>query len=233
MIMSLKNNGDENFDGWRSEPMYSFSEASHLAGVSASTVRNWLFGYTAGGREVQPLFETADIQGPMVSFLQLIEIVVAGQFRKVGHVTFQRVRRAYENAQKLYGIDYPFAHLRLEELGSHIVERLQSEKPGTSLQAMDEPAQRSLPGLILETVHHLDYYRDLAERWFPVGKDVPIVVDPRISSGVPTIFNRGVTIHAIRKRWKAGHRIDFIAKDFELERDDVELVLQYADKVAA
>ena len=42
-----------------------------------------------------------------------------------------------------------------------------------------------------------------------------------------------MTVQTVRKRWKAGHKIDFIAKDFELERDDVEIVLQYADKVAA
>ena len=73
----------------------------------------------------------------------------------------------------------------------------------------------------------------MAARWFPVGKDIPIVVDPRISAGIPVIFGRGVSIEAIRKRFKARHRIEFIARDLALEPDVVETALQYAEQIAA
>ena len=231
--MSPNTNGHERFNGWRTEPMYSFSEAAHLAHVSAGTVRNWLFGYTAKEREVQPLFKTPAGQGPMASFVQLVEIVVTARFRKAERVSFRRVRLAYDNAKRLSGLDHPFAHLRLQALGGHIIGRLRDEAPGTSLQALDEPAQWTLPGVVLDTIHQLEYEGALAARWFPVGKDIPIVVDPRISSGIPTVVERGVTIQTLRKRWKAGHRIDFIAKDLALEPDLVEKVLQYAEQVAA
>ena len=57
----------------------------------------------------------------MVSFLQLIEIVIAGQFRRAERVPFARVENAYENAQMHYNLEYPFAHLELEALGGHII----------------------------------------------------------------------------------------------------------------
>ena len=69
-------------DMWRTQPMYSFAEAAHLADVSSSTVRNWLLGYTGKGREIRPLFSSPTDNGPRVSFLQLIELVVAAKFRK-------------------------------------------------------------------------------------------------------------------------------------------------------
>ncbi|NQW17978.1 MAG: DUF433 domain-containing protein [Chloroflexi bacterium] len=219
-------------DAFRTQPMYSFGEAARLAQVSSSTVRNWLFGYTSGDRQIEPLFNgPSDIA--MVSFLQLIEITVAARFRKVGHVSFAVVRRAYENAQETYDIDYPFAHLRLETMGGHIVQRLRGGDKGASLQAVDQPTQWSLPGLLAEVVDQLDYEREFAIRWHPAGKSIPIVVDPLISSGVPVFEGRGVTITAIRKRWKAGQSIDFIAQDFKLEPKLVETTLRYADSVAA
>ena len=97
--MSLNNNGSMN--GWRTESMYTFGEAAQLTRVSASTVKNWLVGYTVKGREVPPLFPSGN--GAMVSFLQMIEIMVAGRFRKSAlgrSVTFRTVRDAHVNARE-------------------------------------------------------------------------------------------------------------------------------------
>ena len=219
---------------WRTQPMYTFSEAGHLAHVAASTVRNWLFGYTGRyGEAVPPLFEAPGGSGAMVSFLQLIEVVVAGNFRKAERVSFRTVRRAYENAKAQWGIDYPFAHLRLEALGGHIVQRFRTDRPGRSLQALDEPLQWTLPGLVLETLAQLDYEFDLAARWYPVGKAVHIVVDPKITSGLPTIVGRGVTVEVIHQRFKAGQRLEYIAQDFALDATLVEEAVRYGERVVA
>jgi uncharacterized protein (DUF433 family) len=229
-------NGHEALDGWRTESMYSYSEAAHLANVSTSTVKNWLFGYTVKGRDVPPLFPSSD--AAMVSFLQMIEIMVAGRFRKSAlggkSVPFRAVRDAYVNARESWGIEYPFAHMRLEALGGQIVHFLKEGGSSASYQALDSPRQWTLPGLLRrETIDKIEYDHDLAARWFPIGKTVPIVVDPRLSTGLPVIEGRGVTVQAIRNRFKAGLRIDFIARDFEMEPDLVETALQYGERIAA
>ncbi len=90
-----------------------------------------------------------------------------------------------------------------------------------------------MPEPVSQAVDQLEYEQDLATRWFPVGKAVPIVVDPRLSTGLPTILGRGVTVLAIRKRFKAGLRIEFIAEDFEMEPSLVETALQYWEQIAA
>ena len=114
----MSNNGQ---NGWRTQPMYSFSEVAHLAGVSTTTVRNWIFGYTIDERQVSPLLKASPDQTTFCSFLQLIEIVVAARFRMAEHTSFQTVRSAYENAQKEFRLEYPFAHLQLKSIGRHIV----------------------------------------------------------------------------------------------------------------
>lgn len=222
-------------NGWRTDSMYSLAEAARLANVSVTTVKNWLFGYTINGREVPPLFSSNT--GEMVSFLQMIEIMVAGRFRKnaIGKpIPFSKVREAHINAQELWELEYPFAHLRLEALGGHIVHFLREGGFVDNYQAMDAPEQWTMPGLLRsETIEQIEYKDELAARWFPIGKTVPIVVDPRISTGLPVIDGRGVTVQAIRRRFKSGLRIDFIARDFDLEPDLVEIALQYCERVAA
>ncbi|MBI2724188.1 MAG: DUF433 domain-containing protein [Chloroflexi bacterium] len=173
--------------------------------------------------------------------MQLIEIVVAADFRKVGHVTLARVSRAHAFARRDFGIEYPFAHdeLKLETLGGHIIRWLQSDTaddPVMSVaQSVNRPEQFSLPGLVADRVRQIEYLTDhLAARWFPTGADLPIVVDPELASGLPTIRGRGITVAAIERRWLSGQQtIEFIAEDLELEPRVVERVLQYAYKMVA
>ena len=227
----------EHGDGWRTEPLYTISEAAHLAHVSPITVRRWLFGYAPyrrqPSRKSPPVFGGSEALSPFVSFLQLVEIVIAADFRKVSHVKLDVVRQAHANARGEWGLEFPFAHLRLESLGGHIVHWLQRDATAPRAQAIDRPEQFGLPGLVQERIRELDYVRDLAARWYPVGKAIPIVVDPLFSSGLPTIVGRGVTVNTIYKRWKADQSINFIAGDLQLDTDLVERALQYADKIAA
>jgi uncharacterized protein (DUF433 family) len=78
-----------------------------------------------------------------------------------------------------------------------------------------------------------DFEGDLASRWFPAGKEVPIVIDPRYGAGRPTIPKRRLTVETLRKRWLAGQTFQFIAKDLDLEPTIVEDALRYAEKYAA
>ena len=147
------------------------------------------------------------------------------------------VRSAYENAQEIFGLDYPFAHLKLEAIGGHIVHSYRGDLSGASMQSMSDPLQWTLglplPEEIQKTISQLDYLFDLASRWFPAGKEIPIVIDPLMSSGTPTILDSHVTISAIHQRFKSGYKIDFLARDYELEPDVVETAIQYAELVAA
>ena len=180
-----------------------------------------------------PLFPDGASEDSMLSYLQLIETVVAARFRNLDNIHYRDVHAAHRNARDILGIQYPFAHANLEALGGHIIARLEGEEIGESLQALDSPEQWSLPGLVLEVIRQIEYEGDFAARWYPQGRECPIVIDPRISSGVPTVNGRGVSVDAVLRRWRAGLKIDFIARDLALEATDVETVLQYGDRIAA
>ena len=99
--MTIVNTSGNGRNGWRTGPLYTLSEAARLARVSTATVKRWLFGYQTPSREMPPVFGEVDevIRGQaLISFLQLIEIVVASRFRR-RRVPLERVRRAHEFAK--------------------------------------------------------------------------------------------------------------------------------------
>lgn len=217
-------------NGWRTQPMYSFREVSRLSGISVSTVRNWLFGYTVEERKVSPLVNAApDVT--CCSFLNLVEIMVAARFRKAEGTSYEVVKRTYENAKILFSLDHPFANsnLRMKAIGGHIVHMI---KEKGSQQAIDRPEQYTIPDLVIEMTEQLEYELELASRWYPVGKKIPIIVDPYISSGVPVIEGRGITVENIEKRFYTGRQdFEFIASDLELPINVIQEVLRFAPKV--
>lgn len=244
MLEETVTSGNGQGDGWRTQPMYTIGEAGHLANVAPVTVRRWLHGYAPDRHypdwRSPPVFGPKDTTISLVSFLQLVEIVVASDFRRISRLKLDVIRDSHANLRIESGREYPFAHAELESAGNHVVRWLREQ---SLAQAVDRPQQFSLPGLLEERTHEameqrlseLDFDRQLASKWYPVGKEIPIVVDPRFGAGLPTVVGRGVTVSAIYERWKAdpNESIEFIADDFQLDTQLIERVLKYADKIAA
>jgi uncharacterized protein (DUF433 family) len=157
--------------------------------------------------------------------------MVAARFRKAEGTKYEVVKHAYDNAKSLFSVEYPFASdkLRLRSVGGHIVHMI---KKGGGLQAIDTPEQYTLPNLVTEIMEQLEFELELASRWYPVGKKIPIIVDPYISSGVPVIEGRGITVENIEKRFYSGKQSwEFIASDLDLSVATVQEVIRFAPKV--
>lgn len=229
----------ENQNGWRTGPLYTAPEAARLAHVSTATVRRWLYGYDTPARHMEPVFREPDAQtrrgAVEVSFVQLAEIYVASQFRK-RRISLQRVRSAHDFARSVWSLDYPFAHLKLGSDGPRVLAQYEEQEPGKPrFVVLGGSGQLVLPGHVVDAIETFEFdEHELVARWFPVGRTVPIVIDPRFSAGLPTIPERRVTIGAIHKRWRDGNQdIKFIASDLKLDIGTVEKALRYAEQVAA
>lgn len=226
--MALDENG---LNGWRTRPMYSVSRAAHLSGLRPYNIRRWLYGIDQQSQKMRPVFPDADRDKPNISFLQLVELVIAKHFRSK-RISLERIRRAHSFAKSAFDTDYPFAHLKLKTFGVNILVEFQEQEPGPNLLSLDPGGQWVLPGVVAEEIGKVEFLNDLAVRWYPLGMTVPLVIDPRMAAGQPTIPNRGITAASVFKRWEAGQSIKFIADDFVLEPLTVENLVRYAQKVA-
>jgi uncharacterized protein (DUF433 family) len=79
----------------------------------------------------------------------------------------------------------------------------------------------------------MDFGRDqLALRYWPLGKEKNIVVDPRHQLGQPTIKNTNILAETLYRMYTAGEKVNFIASLYNVSRSDVDASIEFFKKAA-
>ena len=204
-------------------PAYRIAAAARYAGLSPRTVSRWHHGSGAGAAGMPERKARAAL-----SYLQLIEVAVVAAFRREG-VSLKAVRVAREYAAQQFEREFPFAELEFQRAGRELLLELGDVLPGGEKGAVvaSQWGHRAWEEFLPE----FEYGEDgLAARWFVRGRDCPVLIDPRLSFGAPTV--RGVPTWAIRGRRDAGETFDEIVEEFDLEPDEVRAALAFEDAAA-
>jgi uncharacterized protein (DUF433 family) len=213
---------------------YTVAQAARLAGTSPQNVRRWLLGYEAPGHRMAPVFGPREPgeAALALSFLELAELIVVARFRRGSgkQIPLARLRAAHDFARKKLGIEYPFVSGKLKVEGGHIMHEFEQENPGPGKLALDRNGHYALPIDFHDAMEMFEFDTEsgLASRWYPLGREVPVVVDPDHGAGWPTIKGRNVRLEVLHARWKAGWDIEEIAEDFDLDPGDVQAALRAA-----
>jgi uncharacterized protein (DUF433 family)/DNA-binding XRE family transcriptional regulator len=225
----------ERLNQLRTEARYTVSEVARIVNVHARTVHNWLYGQETDKPRVKPVLGARE--PALLSFLDLIEIAVVAALRSPGteggsraRLPLDRIRRAHSFARKKLNIEHPFASRELFATGTHIFHEFEGSQTGPGLLAVDLEGQYHLPEPVDELGRRIefDFAFELAERWFPRGRHVPIVVDPRYCSGRPAILGRNLHVEYIARRFHNSESIPSIAEDLSLEPAIVEEAIRAA-----
>ena len=215
----------------RTRPLFSVTEAAAHAGTSAATVRDWFCGNEARGSK--PLFpdrvRSRDSQ-IWLSFLEVVEVIVARRFRRHS-VTTDQLRHTRQHARTKWEVEYPLAERRLKLLGGRVLDT-----PGEAIDLEWPATQPALPELAAYATEVFEYNTIVepiqdaawATRFYPAGPAAPLMVDPQFAGGAVTILDRGLTLETIVQRWHANESIAFIASDFRFEESTVEAALRFA-----
>lgn len=209
--------------------VYKLAEVSRLTEVHPCRVRTW-FKHRSDAAGRGPVFES-DYQSVggdyAVSFLDLIDVLVAGQFRDKYRVPMQIVRRAYSLLQEELDTKHPFCHSNLYTDGIHIFRCAASKLGEEKLSDVVSHQQFFLH--IKEKLDHIDYSEitKLAYRW-RIAKGV--VVDPSISMGKPTIENTGVTTYIVANQYYANAENPALVGDlYGVNERDVVNAVRFED----
>lgn len=213
--------------------IYSIPDAADILGMSTGKVRRWVNKYWelefVQTGENRSEYTWGEQREKAFHFLTLIEIIAVDSFREIG-VSFPKIKMAHEKLSELLKTKYPFAHAELMSDGKRIFYKLDA-----SLLELDKKQQFSFTKLILPYCKKIDFQEktQLAERFWPLGKDHRIVVDPHHSFGRPVITGTNITADAIISMLKAGESPEFIASVYGIEKKDVEDVRLFLKRIAA
>jgi uncharacterized protein (DUF433 family) len=179
---------------------------------------------------MEPVFGSRE--NSALSFLELVEVIVVTRFRNGSGrlIPLGRLRAAHAFARERLGIEYPFASGKLWTEGGHIMHAFEQAYPGPGRFAIDLHGMYALPIEFEETASGLEFdtIDTLASRWYPAGRDVPVVLDPSRGAGWPVVEGSNVRTEVLAARWKAGETMEELSADFELPTDVVEEVLRVA-----
>jgi uncharacterized protein (DUF433 family)/DNA-binding transcriptional MerR regulator len=179
--------------------LYSIPQAARLAHVPVKSVRRWLFGYryNRGDKSVhRPAIFEADVvelpdQHRVVTFRDLIEIQFVHSFRQHG-VTWDTIRRAANAARELTRSDHPFASQSFVTDGETIFAEITLSLRRKELLDL-RSNQMAFRRLLLPSLRaKLDVGQSGAQRWWPLGRDRPVVIDPSRQLGQPISRDEGV-----------------------------------------
>jgi uncharacterized protein (DUF433 family) len=181
-------------------PAYTAADTGRLVGLSATRVRRWLHGYEydvaaahpATSRRVKqrPVVYRGEVDPPFASFLDLIDLLFVKKFLDAG-ISLQKLRKAMDEADRLIG-GHHFAQRSFFTDGRNIY--LQVRDKAEALLQLLTGGQWVIAPLIKQLSTEIKFHEatGFAERWFPLGPDASVVLDPRIAFGAPTVVNRGI-----------------------------------------
>jgi uncharacterized protein (DUF433 family)/transposase-like protein len=218
----------------RDLPAYGIADAARYLDVPAATLRSWVAGRTYprqhGVGSFEPLITPAEAGGASrLSFYNLVEAHVLRALRTKHEVPLKHVRTALVYAEKELRIQRLLLSKEMQTAGGDIF----LEHLGTlvNLSKSGQLAVRELLAAHLERVE-----RDgsaIPIRLYPFlsrsaeNENRPVVIDPRVSFGRPTIAGSGIRTSVLVQRIDAGESVQALAADYGLTDAQVKAAVLF------
>lgn len=215
----------------RDAPAYTFLAAARCLGMPQATLRYWVRGRaSATGREIvsrPPISAPAGV-GDLISFNNLVEAHVLRALRIKNRVRMTAVRAAIDCAERELGIARLLLRDELRTSGRDILlDRL------SDLITLSRSGQLAMRQMLAVYLRRVDRDGDaLPHRLYPLrpawSEDrKPVVIDPRVSFGRPTVEGSGISTAALVDRLDAGESVEALAHDYRLAVSQVRDAVFY------
>jgi uncharacterized protein (DUF433 family) len=213
--------------------VYDFREAARLTGLKQERVRGWFRNRPAGSNR-NPIFQSdyAPVEGHRaISFLDLIDVFVAGQLREHG-VSLQILRRVYGRLRGELKTAHPFCREELLSDGRNVFMRGMDDKGQEELKEI-LTRQKVFPEIILPVLKRIDYGKAsrLAERWHIAHL---VVIDPRICFGKPVVEPISIPTAILAAAYRANKEDpEVVASWYDVHASHVLAAVAFEGKMAA
>ena len=221
---------------------YSPGEAAALLHADTRTVRRWAFGYRRKRQSepVQhpPLIRTdlPELEGERaLTFVELVELLYVRAFHELG-VSWKTIRDAAEVAARLFDSRHPFALRDVYLDPASVLYGAVAEADGSeALVELSGHGQQAFPQLLKPYLEQLEFGVDgVAARWWPMGKQAGVLVDPRIAFGAPIVEDTRIPVNTLAEAFEAerpvyGERaVERVAWMYEVEPRHVQDSLAFS-----
>ncbi|PJZ78108.1 DUF433 domain-containing protein [Leptospira neocaledonica] len=219
--------------------IYSVSEASRLSNVSPQRIFRWVRGYNYGSAllkiRMEPIWNrdyTVIEKHYSLSFQDLIEIRFINAFRTYG-ISWRTIRAAAIRAAQILEISHPFSTKRFYTDRKTILLRVAKESENIELIDLAEN-QYAIDEILTPHLYEgLDFSElDVAQRWWPIGRQKHVVIDPNRNFGKPIVENYNIPTETIFSLYKNNPSSKSIADWFEIEEEYIKHAIEFEKSIA-
>jgi uncharacterized protein (DUF433 family) len=209
--------------------VYTVAEAAKLTRLKPSRVREWF-----RGRGTEPRVFTSDYEPtngvPVISFLDLVDVFVAGKLRDHG-VSLRALRAVYDRLRRDFDTDHPFGRRELSADGKALFLCGLDER-GEREMTEALTRRRAYARILAPFFNSIDYDETtgLARRW----RIAPgVVVDPAINFGGPTVQARWILTSVLANTyWANDSDVGRVAAWYNTRPEDVRTAVQFEESLA-
>ena len=217
--------------------LYTTPVAARALGVPDATLWWWLDGRDDGKRRYEPVIRLEPTGVTEVTWGEFVEAWYVREYRRRG-VPLQQLRPVIKRLRTELGLAYPLAHARpFVAAGKRLVHEIEDElRTAVSVRMIAiASGQLMLTPPAESFLEKVEFSEAGADGWVarvrPLGKRQPVVIDPEVGFGAPTV--RGIRTGAVVELVRAGEPLAVVAADFGLREADLESAVAFERLVAS
>lgn len=218
-------------------PVYGMSQAAGLLGMRSDRVRAWLDGYGRAGTFYPPVIRPDHTGDDIVTWGEFIELGYLREYRHAG-VSLQSLRPVIARLREEYLTPYPLATAKLYVHGKELVASLQDEfglPPNIFMVVRTGAIGFELSPNAEAFFRKVEFASSKegggALRWLPAGPTSPVIVDPRVSYGMPTV--NGSSTERLFEVWTAEGGVDattrWLARTYGMDDATLRAALSFEE----
>lgn len=211
-------------------PLYTYADASRYLGLPKSTASYWARGgSTTGKKGQQEFFEPVISAHPEggLTFFNLVELHALKALRRIHEISLKNIRNALAHAEQQLGIDRLLLSDSLSTHGGDVFITYLGDT--VNLSRGGQMAIKDILERYLKRVERNDSL--IPVKLYPefegVGNDKPVVIDPNVSFGKPTVTGTSIHTGVIVYRIDVGETIEDLMNDYDISQETIENVIRY------
>ena len=211
-------------------PLYTYADASRYLGIPNSTVAYWAKGGPTTGKEGKRAFYRPVLPNPPergLSFFNLVELHTLKALRRVHEVSLKNIRSALVYAEQTLHIERLLLSPELSTHGGEVFIQYLEDTLNLS-----RGGQMAIQGILERYLRRVERDDKLIPiKLYPdfegIGDERPVVINPRVSFGKPTVAGTGIHTAVIAHRIDAGESVEDLVQDYGISAHMVKEVVRY------
>jgi uncharacterized protein (DUF433 family) len=205
--------------------IYTIPDIASILRLPTTKVRRWMKEYwnEKFAQGEHNTFSQGSGKEQVTNFYTLIEFYTFYQLRLNGVSSF-KINKAHDVLAKVYKTKYPFAKSNILTDGKNVFF---SGEVGEIIEA-DKTLQINIKEILEPFCKSIDFdVNSLATRFYPLGKNHEIIIDPHRQFGQPVIGDTNILTETVFDLYRAGEPLKVIANIFELTSKQVKDAIDF------